>query len=167
MAWQPWRKSKAIPPRDVPYGKIERRISGSYLFWESDMAKFKVGDRVRIVAAKSGSANEKSKHIGSEHVIGESTYGVGNLGDAWIFEPTNGWVWYDSELEHTSPIRTVTRREIVPGNTERRLCGTRLAATLLWQLNSNHIRPPTSAPLPSCSMRLPTCLRRGRDVGCG
>lgn len=114
MAWQPWRKSKAIPPRDVPYGKIERRISGSYLFWESDMAKFKVGDTFRRIVPGN------SPELHASHMVGYTAKVVSLNGNS----VTDEWFTQHSvdRIELVTPadspataIRTVTRREIVPG----------------------------------------------------
>jgi hypothetical protein len=78
-----------------------------------EMSKFKVGDRVRIVSAR------KAAHHGREFVIDHSE-GVYDGEPSWCggqHSPSSPYRWRESELElvTTSPVRTVTRKEIVSG----------------------------------------------------
>lgn len=81
------------------------------------MTKFKVGDRVRVTADSIGQSH-RSGLIGQEFVI-RSCEGRWAGEVAWGANPSNGYRWKESELElvqpTASPIRTITRREIVPG----------------------------------------------------
>lgn len=69
------------------------------------MAKFKVGDRVR---QKNG-----LPFSNGEHVLTVEKY---HYREGPTFKETGTWLSEDSlKLANDSPIRTVTRREIVPG----------------------------------------------------
>lgn len=70
------------------------------------MAKFKVGDRVRDIES-SDNAKAKVVCVPSDHSITVEWEGFGDLRGTW---PADKF-----ELIQPSPIRTVTRREIVPG----------------------------------------------------
>ena len=81
------------------------------------MGKFRVGDKVRFVGVdgaipKGGTYG--AWHVGGEYMVSyctSETLGV----EADDTGGSNGWFARYFELAHTSPVRTVTRREIVPG----------------------------------------------------
>ncbi len=88
------------------------------------MGKFKVGDRVRVVRHRAFSGNDAS---GASGLVGEiitlgkkhrdlesDLFEVFSVVDA---DPAAGWLIRSDDIEHVaeSPVRTVTRREIVPG----------------------------------------------------
>lgn len=77
------------------------------------MAKFKVGDRVEIVAG----GDNKARFIGTFFTI-DSEEGEMDGEQCWSGKDNKSPYRYkESELRHVaqSPIRTITRREIVPG----------------------------------------------------
>lgn len=77
------------------------------------MNKFKVGDRVEIVAG----GDNKARFIGTFFTI-DSEEGEMDGEQCWSGKDNKSPYRYkESELRHVaqSPIRTITRREIVPG----------------------------------------------------
>ncbi len=74
------------------------------------MAKFKVGDRVRCLRDHDPG---RQFTAGKEYTVTRTNlYSVGMNDDRGR---DNGWGEEHFELANPSPIRTVTRREIVPG----------------------------------------------------
>lgn len=75
------------------------------------MGKFKVGDRVRCIESY---ASEEQFKAGDEFVVSH-VYGDNISVERDSSGNPNGWLACKFELANDSPIRTVTRREIVPG----------------------------------------------------
>lgn len=95
-------------------------------------AKFKVGDSVRVVADCSRGI-ARTYLIGQEFTIGQAE-GMWGGEQAWSLVPSNGYRWKESELEliPASPIRTVSRREIVPGVYGATEVGDEFVRTTVW-----------------------------------
>lgn len=76
-------------------------------------AKFKVGDKVRVVRPR---LDHKEKHKGIEFTIENQEYDIGDEA-SWFGRGSESYVWAESELElvHTSPVRERTIKEVVTG----------------------------------------------------
>lgn len=76
---------------------------------------FKIGDKVRVVDAHNGVGEFKGTEKGTIVKI------TGGSNDYWRLNNCNEWVWKNSQIKLVAdgPIRTVTKREIVPGEYAR------------------------------------------------
>jgi hypothetical protein len=72
--------------------------------------KFKVGDRVRVIALKGSLANNPlvDKLLGTVHIITDLREDWDRPGDAIILDKDYSLYWYPEELEHVNRQLTFT-----------------------------------------------------------